>query len=115
MKVKKITSGLLIAGTFIFAAVTLNAQAKNQNTGTKAGTGQRGAFFVDANGDGICDNFNTTTGIRNGSGRKYGAGRGFGMNNGGGYGVCNGTGKGAGGRYGTGVCDGTGPKGRRGR
>lgn len=68
--------------------------------------------FVDANGDGICDNFQAGTP----QGKAYGRGRGngtrIGPQDGSGFGPGAGTGAGAG------NCDGTGPKGqqvRRGR
>jgi hypothetical protein len=98
---------------FIATAGLTSAQTKNPN----AGTGNKGALFVDANGDGICDNFNTKSGVRNGSGNKNGSGKGFGMKGGrgNGTGICDGTGRGNGGGNGTGICDGTGPKGKRGR
>ncbi|MGE5682801.1 MAG: hypothetical protein ACM34K_18195 [Bacillota bacterium] len=66
-------------------------------------TFQRGPRFVDANGDGVCDNAQDPNFKRpmDGSGRKNGMGKGHGMG-------LRGQGQGTG----TGVCDGTGPKGR---
>jgi hypothetical protein len=68
--------------------------------------------FVDANGDGICDNFQKGTGQGSGYGQGRGKGQRLGPRDGSGYGA------GAGNGGGTGICDGTGPKGgqqRRGR
>lgn len=110
MNIRLLAAAMLI--TF-FAAGLVTAQTKNPNYGT---TPNRGPLFIDANGDGICDNFGPGkgSGLKNGSGKKYGSGKGFGMKSGNGYGICDGTGKGPGRGNGTGVCDGTGPKGRRG-
>jgi hypothetical protein len=73
----------------------------------------RGANFVDADGDGICDNFKANSGTqgKRGMGKGQGNGmgkKGVGSKDGTGYGAGKGTGTG------TGVCDGTGPKGYRG-
>jgi len=65
--------------------------------------------FVDANGDGICDNFQGGTGQGNGYGKGRGQGKRLGPQDGSGYGA--GAGRGAGTGTGTGTCDGTGPKG----
>ncbi len=65
-----------------------------------------GANFVDANGDGICDNFQSGTRQGNGMARR---GKRLGPQDGSGYGVGSGAMVGSG--NGTGVCDGTGPKG----
>jgi hypothetical protein len=97
----------IAAITFMATAGFTNAQGKGPNTNP----GNHGALFIDANGDGICDNFNNTS-VGNpgkGNGKKNGTGKGFGMKNGNGSGVCDGTGRGSG--KGGGVCDGTGPKG----
>ncbi|MBZ0180526.1 MAG: hypothetical protein K8F36_14670 [Melioribacteraceae bacterium] len=71
--------------------------------------------WVDADGDGICDNFGTEN---QGQGRKFGRMNKGGNSDGrGGYGdgsgirPQDGTGFGPGNGNGTGVCDGTGPKG----
>ena len=71
-----------------------------------------GANFVDANGDGICDN--VQTGARGVNGQAKGNGYGRGKGDGTHVGPKDGTGFGAraGAGTGTGVCDGTGPKGR---
>lgn len=98
--------------------------AQQKGTGTPKGQGQ---YFVDQNGDGICDNFGTNAGQKAGNAKK---GKGFGPQDGTGNkgqgphdgtgygagkgtGVCNGTGNGGG--NGTGTCDGTGPKGNANR
>jgi hypothetical protein len=96
----------LVASLVLFASNSASAQ-------TKTGTGQRGAMFVDKDGDGICDNIGTHAGqaMKKAAGKRgQGLGNGAGANrmgkgNGMGTGVCTGTGSG------TGVCDGTGPKG----
>jgi hypothetical protein len=74
---------------------------------------QRGANFVDADGDGICDNFKAKSGVQAKQGKGHGPGNGMGNKGAGpkdgtGYGAGKGTGNG------TGTCDGTGPKGYRG-
>jgi len=74
---------------------------------------QRGANFVDADGDGVCDNFATKSGMQNKRGKGKGPGdgtgnKGIGPKDGTGFGAGKGTGTG------TGTCDGTGPKGNRG-
>jgi hypothetical protein len=100
---------------FAIAAITLAATASftnAQSKGTNTTPGKHGTLFIDANGDGICDNFNNPNVKHqgNGYGKKNGNGKGFGMKHGNGSGICNGTGKGTG--NGGGVCDGTGPKGK---
>lgn len=69
---------------------------------------QKGAKFVDLNGDGICDNFGNETSksseTRKRAGKQDGSGNGYGKR----YGNDSDFGKH---QYGTGECDGTGPKG----
>jgi hypothetical protein len=72
---------------------------------------QRGANFIDADGDGVCDNFGTKAGMQANRGKGKGPGNGTGNQ---GVGPKDGTGYGAGKGTGTGTCDGTGPKGYRG-
>ncbi|MFA6438882.1 MAG: hypothetical protein WCX28_06200 [Bacteriovoracaceae bacterium] len=89
---------------------TESAMAQQKGTGTPRGNGQ---FFIDQDGDGICDNFGTHQGQKMGSG---GQGKGYGKKDGTGnkeMGPKDGTGFGAGNGTctGTGVCDGTGQKG----
>jgi|WetSurMetagenome_2_1015567.scaffolds.fasta_scaffold131083_3 hypothetical protein len=72
---------------------------------------QRGANFIDADGDGVCDNFVTKSGMQGKHGKGKGPSNGTGNQ---GVGPKNGTGYGAGTGNGTGTCDGTGPKGNRG-
>ncbi len=100
---------LTLALSLVFALGILftNATyAQQKGTGTPKGQGQ---YFVDQNGDGICDNLGTCTGQKVGNAQKAnsnGNQNGTGLKGAGnGTGVCNGTGNG------TGVCDGTGPKG----
>jgi len=99
-------SRLFIAlAILVFAAGSAAAQAVPQGA---PGTGI-GPNFVDVNGDGICDNFQ--------SGARAGK-----MQGRGGYGPADGTGNkgvgprdgsGFGAKAGGGVCDGTGPKGAK--
>jgi hypothetical protein len=110
MKALKLKTAIFAIAAITFAATAsfTNAQTKSTNTNS----GKHGALFIDANGDGICDNFNKPNAKHqgNGVGKKNGTGKGFGMKHGNGSGICNGTGKGTG--NGGGVCDGTGPKGK---
>jgi hypothetical protein len=89
---------LALALTTSFALSQTTGKAK---TPASADTPQRGAMFIDKDGNGICDNFDK----KSGTGMQYGKGQGKGMGKG------NGHGRGAGNC--TGVCDGTGPKGKR--
>jgi hypothetical protein len=87
------------------SAQTANPPAANPPTAV-------GPNFVDANGDGICDNYQM--GIRQGRGPRAGRG-GYGPGDGTGnqgIGPKDGTGYGPGAAAGTGICDGTGPKGK---
>ena len=95
----------------ILFAVAVSAQAQNPTTPQNPparGAGM-GANFVDANGDGICDNFQNG-GLHQGQGQGRGKGHGRGMGNGAHVGPQDGTGFGATAQAGT--CDGTGPKGK---
>ncbi len=109
---------ILGIGAMLVTATVAAAQGKPAAAAAQA-TGQTtvGANFVDANGDGICDNFQA--GRRGaGQGQRQGQGRGMGRGQGNGthIGPQDGTGfgapAGAGAGTGTGICDGTGPKGR---
>ncbi len=134
MRRRKLTLifSLVLALSFYFTSLDATAQTKVKKSG-KA--------FVDLNGDGICDNFQTGYGFDNdgdgipngqdpdyvkpmdGSGKKFmhgnmsknNVGKGaFGPGDGtgnSGIGPKDGTGYGSG--FGTGTCDGTGPKGKR--
>jgi hypothetical protein len=85
------------------------ASAAAQGTTTPPPTAPRvGQNFIDANGDGICDNFQSGTRVGQGQGKRYGQGRGDGT----GVGPRDGSGFGAGQGAGGGICDGTGPKGK---
>ena len=121
---------LVLILSFYFASIDASAQTSNK---------QNRKTFVDLNGDGVCDHFQTGYGFDadgdgipngqdpdyvkplDGSGQKFMHGKTsknkFGM---GGYGPGDGTGNsglgpkdGTGYGPGTGTCDGTGPKGRR--
>jgi hypothetical protein len=90
---------------------TNSVYAQQKGTGTPKGQGQ---YFVDQDGDGICDNVGTHQGQKMGKGKGYGpkdgtGNKGQGPKDGTGFGSGNCTGTGTG--TGTGVCDGTGPKG----
>jgi hypothetical protein len=104
---------VLIALALVFTGAAF-AAAQSTTPGTPTLTSPRvGQAFVDANGDGICDNFQNGTprGPRAGAGggrRGYGPGDGTGNQ---GMGPRDGTGYGPGGASGN--CDGTGPKGQR--
>ncbi len=110
-------SKLTLALSLVFALGILlssSTLAQQKGTGTPKGQGQ---YFVDQNGDGICDNYGTHMGQKAGNahkgkgmGPKDGTGlKGQGTQDGTGYGA--GKGNGTGTCTGTGVCDGTGPKG----
>lgn len=110
MKSQKTRNILLSAFALSVILFSANVNAQNTSQGKKqAGPGKAYGFnFVDANGDGICDNIKNNSGTRqnrsrinavrpqDGTGNKYGYGRGKGTGQGGG----------------TGICDGTGPKGK---
>ena len=96
---------ILALGILVLSASAAFAQAR---TTPQPPTGARvGANFVDANGDGICDLFQS--GNRQGQGQGGGQarrGKRLGPQDGSGYGAPAGAGTG------TGICDGTGPKGK---
>ncbi len=90
------TLGVLLLGASIAAAQT-------PAPGGTPPPGQRvGPNFVDANGDGICDNYQTRQGNGQKAGKRNGPGNGAGNN---GIGPRDGTGYGA--RNGGGACTGT--------
>jgi hypothetical protein len=106
-----INAALTLAVVFALGVMfTDSAYSQHKGTGSPKGNGQ---FFVDQDGDGICDNVGTHQGQKMGNG---GQGKGYGKKDGTGnkgVGPKDGTGFGAGNGTctGTGVCDGTGPKG----
>jgi hypothetical protein len=113
-KLKNSVLALTVLSVFAFSSDTFS---QSKGSTTKAGgnktTLQRGSRFVDANGDGICDNAKDTNGdgIPDGKGQKGtrpmdGTGKKNKLGNGHGHSLMGG-GQGSG----TGVCDGTGPKG----
>jgi hypothetical protein len=104
-----LSMGLLIVLTM---ATTALAQTRAA-TATQRGTGTAmGANFIDANGDGICDNYQAENrGARGAAAGRGGYGPGDGTGNSG-VGPRDGSGFGSGSAAGTGTCDGTGPKGR---
>ena len=100
----------LILGLGALLVTATLASAQGRPTAPPA-TGQAvGALFVDADGDGICDNQMGKRGAGQGQGKGYGRGQGDGTH----VGPQDGTGfgKAAGAGAGTGICDGTGPKGK---
>ncbi|MFA6542752.1 MAG: hypothetical protein WCT99_14220 [Bacteroidota bacterium] len=130
------TKRTLTAVTILFALglflTTTDAFAQNvgkakQGAAKQTQAGTTGRNFVDADGDGICDNDVDKDGIPNrndadfvrpmdGTGKKMGKANGYGNANGSGnqgIGPRDGSGYGAksGSGTGTGTCDGTGPKG----
>ncbi|HSL20372.1 MAG TPA: hypothetical protein VK886_02470 [Vicinamibacterales bacterium] len=93
-----LTLGLLLA----FAAVSTAQTTPSPAPGAPTTVGPN---FVDANGDGICDRFQSgQAGQMRGQGKRYGNGTGARPQDG--------TGMGPGPSAGGGTCDGTGPKGR---
>ena len=94
---------VLAIGILVLSAAAMSAQSP---TTPQSPTGARvGANFVDANGDGVCDLFQS--GNRQGQGGgKAQRGKRLGPQDGSGYGAPAGAGTG------TGICDGTGPKGK---
>lgn len=137
---KKQSLTLALAAFFVAGSIAAQESTQQENKhqyGPKYQRGQqvapmanaqRGAGFIDENGDGINDNAPDIDGDgipngqdpdfvrpQDGSGRMAGAGKGMrGAGNGGGLGtgVCDGSGSGAG--TGSASCDGTGRKGPRG-
>ncbi len=101
-------------GILSLSATAAFAQAPGTPVASQAQVATAGgANFVDANNDGICDNFQggTKQGQGNGMARR---GKRLGPQDGSGFGA--GSGAAMGGGNGAGVCDGTGPKGQgRGR
>ncbi len=111
------TTAMAIAAS-LFVLSSGNALAQEKSTqAAPAGKTQRGAMFVDKDGDGVCDNYGTHAGKQGQAGMRKGHGPGNGTGNMG-VGPKDGTGYGAKANgvtgNGTGVCDGTGPKGYRG-
>lgn len=108
---------LLMSAGFVVLFTALAAAQTPTTPGPQPPAG-KGANFVDANGDGICDRFESGTagqqgrrqGPRDGTGQQLrrGGGQGRGPGAGAGTGQKMGPGPGAG----TATCDGTGPKGR---
>ncbi len=92
----------------IFSIALFTSSSYAQSTDGTVPTG-KGASWVDANGDGICDNFGTSNqgSLRTGKGygKKDGTGNPARPQDGTGFGAK------AGNATGTGACDGTGPKG----
>jgi hypothetical protein len=115
--VMKRTLILGIGALLVIASMASPAEAQSPTPQNPAGTAI-GANFVDLNGDGICDNFQSGARMGNGQGNGKGQGQGKGRRLGDGThpapkdGTGFGAPAGAGAGGGTGQCDGTGPKGR---
>ncbi len=93
-------------------AVSASAAFAQAPTTPQPPAGARvGANFVDANGDGICDQFQAGNRQGQGGGQAQ-RGKRLGPQDGSGYGAGAGAGAGAGTGAGTGVCDMTGPTGK---
>lgn len=78
MKTKLFITGLAFVALTAIASAQTTSPATNNNTGSAG----RGAAYVDANNDGVCDNFENTGGMH----RGYCAGQGKGMGKGNGQG-----------------------------
>jgi opacity protein-like surface antigen len=99
----------LILAVGLVAVTAIAASAQTPTTPQPPAQTAVGASFVDANGDGICDNFQA--GTRQGQGNSMARkGKRLGPQDGSGYGAGSGAGVGSG--TGTAICDGTGPKGK---
>lgn len=99
---------MTLAVVAIASLASAQTPAASPVPGAKAAGTAVGPNYVDANGDGICDNYQA-----GGRGQGAGQGRGYGPGNGAGnqgMGPRDGSGYGPG--SGTGACDGTGPKGQ---
>ncbi len=117
-----INISLVLAATLILTSSVFAQNGQGNRFGLNGGVNP-GSLWVDADGDGICDNYGTNnqgTGLRNGAGRMngrnasglglfkgYGDGSEIRPQDGTGFGRAGGSGLGTG----TGVCDGSGPKG----
>lgn len=95
---------ILALGILAVSASAAFAQMPTTPQQPPAGTAV-GANFVDANGDGICDQFQAGTRQGQGGGQAQ-RGKRLGPKDGSGFGAPAGAGTG------TGICDGTGPKGK---
>ena len=95
---------ILALGILAVSASAAFAQTPTTPQQPPAGTAV-GANFVDANGDGICDQFQAGTRQGQGGGQAQ-RGKRLGPQDGSGFGAPAGAGTG------TGICDGTGPKGK---
>ena len=95
----------LILALGILAVSASAALAQSPTTPQPAAGTAVGANFVDANGDGICDLFQSGSRQGQGGGQAQ-RGKRLGPKDGSGFGAPAGAGTG------TGICDGTGPKGK---
>ncbi len=99
---------LSLGALLALAVTTASAQTASPAQGPQAAPRVVGPNFVDNNGDGICDLYQSGARPGSGMGRGYGRGRGNGTH----VGPQDGTGYGPGPAAGGGTCDGTGPKGK---
>jgi hypothetical protein len=97
---------ILGLGALLVTATMAAAQGRPAAAPKANGQAIVGAAFVDANGDGICDNLQNGTRGANAQGQGKGNGTHVGPQDGTGFGAAAGAGSG------TGICDGTGPKGK---
>jgi len=105
-------AGFVLGFAAFAAAQTTPASAPKPSPATVAGApASPGPNFVDANGDGICDRFQSGQRAP-GVGQGQGQGRGRRLGDGTHPRPQDGTGFGPGPSAGGGICDGTGPKGR---
>ncbi len=86
-------------------ALTMAAVLSVCSTTVSAAAPVNGQNYVDADGDGICDNYATGCGYGNGCGTGYGCGNGYGYGNGCGNGYGYGNGCGYVDADGDGICD----------
>ena len=103
---------IFLTAAVLFAVLLFSTDINAQTIKGGQGKGIK-TNWVDANGDGICDNVGTAKqGMGKGYGKKDGTGNPMRPQDGTGYGKKNGAGNGTGNGTGTGICDGTGSKGK---
>lgn len=83
---KKLIFSLVFLGGLIFVGTSIALAVESGQDPVKSAQ-TTGSGYVDANGDGICDNYD---GVRPGKGKGPGNGQGLGKANGKGLGPCNG-------------------------
>jgi hypothetical protein len=112
---KHILQATLILGFVLALGVAFTSEVsaqEKQQAQAKVQQGQRGALFIDEDGDGVCDNLGTKAATKAGKMRMEKKGKSFGPGDGtGNKGVGPRDGSGYGPGASSGNCDGTGPKG----